>query len=114
MTRIPTAQDWATDPAAALDASIEIAKATSAHGDPTTQAVAFGIAARALVAAAPIIGQAVGGPMGALAGAAVAQIATSLQQQHVNALSALTPDQLALVDQVIATGATAITSKATP
>lgn len=114
MTRIPTAQDWTADPVAALAASLEIAKATSSNGDPSTQAIAFGIAARALVAAAPLIGQALGGPIGALAGAAVSQIATTLQQQHVNALDALTPGQLALVDQAIATGAIALTPKATP
>lgn len=114
MSHIPTAQDWAADPARALADALEVAKATSSHGDVSTQAVAFGIAARALIAAAPIIGQALGGPLGALAGAAVSELATTIQQQHVNALSTLTPGQLALVDQAIATGAAAISPKALP
>jgi hypothetical protein len=112
MNTIPTTQDWASDPDGALAASLEIAKTTAAHGDASTQAVAFGIAARVLVAAAPIIGQALGGPLGALAGAAVSQVATSLQQQQTNALTALTPGQLALVDAAIAAGAQAVVKPA--
>lgn len=114
MTKIPTAEGWQSDPTAALEASLQIAKATSAHGDASTQSIAFGIAAKAVQAAAPIIGQAVGGPIGALAGAAVAQIAAQLEQQGRNALSTLTPGQIALVDQAILTGAQAVTRKVSP
>lgn len=114
MSRIPTAQDWLDNPEAALAASLEIAKDTAAHGDPTTAGIALGIAARLARAAAPIIGQAVGGPLGALAGAAIVQVAESLNQEHAVAVKALTPAQVALIDQAIATGVQAVTKKATP
>ncbi len=101
---IPTAADWATNPAAALAAAGVYAQATSADGDPTTQVIAFGIAAQILAAAAPLAGQAIGGPLGALAGAAVGQVAASLASQHQAALSALTADQQALLTQTVAVG----------
>jgi hypothetical protein len=41
----------------------------------------------------------------------VAQIAAQLEQQGRNALSTLSPGQVALVDQAIATGAQAVTHK---
>jgi ABC-type Mn2+/Zn2+ transport system permease subunit len=111
MSRIPTADDWRADPAAALASSLEIAKATSAHGDATSQGIAFGIAAKVIAAAAPLVGGAVGGPLGALAGAAVAQLATQLEQQGKNAQDSLTPEQLILIDQAVAIGVQAASRK---
>lgn len=114
MTQIPTADDWANNPDAALAASLEIAKATAAHGDATSSGIALGIASRVVRALAPAIGQAVGGPLGALAGAAIVQVAESLNQEHAVAVKALSPAQVALIDQAIAIGVQAATKKATP
>lgn len=112
MSQIPTAQDWAGNPEAALAASLELAKATAAHSDATSTGIALGVAARVVRALAPAIGQAVGGPMGALAGAAVVQVADALNQEHAQAVKALTPSQIALIDQAIAIGVLAATKKA--
>jgi hypothetical protein len=111
MTPVPTTKDWIDNADAALASSLEIAKATAAHGDPTTQSIALGLLARATAAAAPIIGQAIGGPLGAMAGAVVAQAAAEFTKQQENAVKALTPDQLAIVDAAIQAGAQAITRK---
>lgn len=108
MSRIPTAQEWRENPEAALAASLEIAKVTSAHGDPSTQAIVLGIAAQAIAAAAPIVGAAIGGPGGAIAGAAIAQLADHLGNQSAASLNTLTTDQQALVSQTITLGAGAL------
>ena len=114
MTQIPTAQDWIDNAEGALAASLEIAKTTAAHGDATTAGIALGIASRILRTVAPAVGMAIGGPGGALAGAAAVQLAESLNREHASVVKALTPDQLALVDAAIAIGVTAATKKATP
>lgn len=114
MTRIPTKDDWLTNPGESLEAALELAKVTGAHGDVSTQTVALGIAARVVAAAAPVVGSAVGGPWGALAGAAVSQVAASLEQSQRNALASLPPEQLALIEQAIAIGVAAALKKANP
>lgn len=114
MTQIPTSQDWAENPEKALADSLEIAKTTAAHGDATSTGIALGVASRVVRALAPAIGSAVGGPMGALAGAAVVQVADALNQEHALAVKALSPAQVALIDQAIAIGVQAATKKATP
>jgi len=108
---IPTAQDWVTDPEAALAASLEIAKTTAAHGDVATAGIALGIAARVMRVAAPLIGSAIGGAGGALAGAAAIQLAESLNREHADTVKTLTPAQLSLVDQAIAIGLAAAIKK---
>jgi hypothetical protein len=112
--KIPTAQDWIDNPESALAACLEIAKDTAAHGDPTTGGIALGIASKLIRAAAPAIGQAVGGPIGALAGAAAIQLAESLNREHADVVKALTPGQISLIDQAIAIGVQAATKKVTP
>ena len=112
--KIPSAQDWIDNPDAALAASLEVAKETAAHGDPTTAGIALGIASKILRAAAPAIGQAVGGPVGALAGAAAVQLADSLNREHADVVKALSPGQISIIDQAIAIGVQAATKKATP
>jgi hypothetical protein len=104
----PTAEDWLKTPDAALAAALEIAKATSAHGDASTSAIALGIAAQVVQAAAPIAGAAVGGPWGAIIGAAVASLADTLGNQHAAALGPLTPGQQALIAQAITTAASLV------
>lgn len=108
---IPTVADWQTDPEASLAAAGTLAKITNAHGDATSEAIAWGIAAQVLAAAAPLAGQAIGGPLGALAGAAVAQVATTLADQHQTATAALTAGQQAIITQAIQVGATMATAK---
>lgn len=114
MNKIPTAQDWIDNAEAALAASLEIAKDTAAHGDPTTSGIALGIASRILRIAAPAIGQAVGGPVGALAGAAAVQLAESLNREHADVVRTLSPGQISIIDQAIALGVQAATKKNTP
>ena len=111
MSKIPTAQDWIDNADAALAASLEVAKETAAHGDPTTAGIALGIAAKILRVAAPSIGQALGGPVGALAGAAAITLAESLNREHADVVKALSPGQIAIIDQAIAIGVLAATKK---
>lgn len=101
MNTIPSIADWQTDPAGALAASKALADKTAADGDSSSKAVAIGIAAQVVRAGAPIAGAAVGGPMGAVAAAGLVAIADSLDSQHKDALAALTPEQQALVSQMI-------------
>lgn len=114
MTDVPSVQDFQSNPTAATAAAADIAKATSADGDATTQALAWGIAAKVLEAAAPLAGSAIGGPAGALAGQAVATVAASLASQHQQALAALTADQQALLTATIAAGASAVSQRIDP
>lgn len=109
--KIPSVEDWNNNPSQALADSLLVAEATGAHGDPSTKAIALAIAGKALSAAAPIVGQAIGGPMGALAGAAVAEIASQMIESHKSSLSSLPPSQIALVEQAIATGANELNKK---
>ncbi len=109
MNTIPTPEDWANDPAGALAAATALAKTTMDDGDVTSQAIAWGIAAQILATAAPIAGQALAGPLGgaggALAGAAIQDLAASLSSQRAGALAALPPEQQALVPTAVTTGA---------
>ena len=108
--KIPSAADWAADPTAALALSLEVAKATAADGDATSEAVAFGIASRFLSALAPVAGSALGGPFGALAASAVVSLSDSLLAQHGDKTAAMTPDQRALVDHAVDVSVAAATA----
>lgn len=111
MNTIPTALDWQNDPAAALAASLDLAKKTAADADASTNVIACGIAAQVVAAAAPLAGAAIGGPTGALAAAALAQFGIGLASQHAESLASLTPDQQALVTTAIQVGVAEATAK---
>lgn len=111
MSRIPSIEDWKNDPAGSLAAASELAKATSANGDASTQAIAMGIAAKVLAQAAPIVGQAIAGPLGAIAGAAVMEVAESMASQNANALSTFTAGQRAMIDVAVQTATAAAAEK---
>lgn len=110
---IPTIEDWQNSPAESLAAAGVLAKLTNSHGDAASDAIAFGIAAQVLSAAAPLAGQAIGGPLGALAGAAMAQAAETLSSQHQSAVAELTAGQQTIITQAIAVGSALATAKLT-
>ena len=114
MDPVPSVPDFQADPAAATVAAGTLAQATSADGDATTQALAWGIAAKILATAAPLVGEAIGGPLGALAGQAVGTAATSLASQHADAVATLDAGQQALINEAIAVGAAVVADKINP
>ena len=98
---IPTAQDWANDPAkAAADAAAQ-AQTTAADGAASTAAIVLGIAGQILTAAAPIAGLAIGGPWGPIIQAALASLSSQMGSQSMSVLSSLTPAQQQIVQSTI-------------
>lgn len=114
MDPVPSVPEIQADPAGAVAAAGVLAQATSADGDATTQALAWGIAAKILAAAAPLAGEAIGGPLGALAGQAVGIAASSLASQHADAIATLDAGQQALITEAITVGAAAVAAKILP
>lgn len=109
--KIPTAQDWRDRPDQAEAYALEIAAATSAHGDTKTSAIALGIAAKIVEATAPIVGSAIGGAPGALAGAAIGRLAAQLGNHSARALDSLSVEDQKLIADAITVGAAAVTRK---
>jgi hypothetical protein len=118
MNLIPTKADWDADQVAAKAACDALIAALSQDAANSNHAVALGIAAQVLAAAAPIAGGALAGPLGTvggtLAGAALTEIADSLSSQHATALAALTPGQQQLVTTAVQAGAALAAAKLTP
>jgi len=117
MNKIPTAQDWLTDPdgaAAAHDALISELDQANAAASPAAIGEGIGAAVlsnAAVVALASAAANAEAPGSGALVAAGMAVASSALAQQHAQALAALTPDQSALLTSTVTAAATAIAAK---
>lgn len=117
MNKIPSVQDWLTDPDAASLAHSELVNAlNAANVDASPAAIGEGIGAAvlsnaAVIALASAAANAEAPGSGALVAAGMAVASSRLASQHAQALATLTSDEATLLTSTVTASATAIAAK---